>query len=265
MATMLYGRNIQALADYGIAELDIMGKKLGDLPYVSDEPYWSSSYFAFPSTSFIASGTNRALFSSKIGDATGQGSNWQLTYADTNVEVGSQFPRNQCFVGLSIGVDIMMFTSTGGVDVPGNQLTPDVLDQIAAAVSWSFKETGQIERKMGLLQHFPSGTGVYSTPGVSGAAASTAVHMIPGISSNGGQDSFTIPQAYPIVLRPLVNVEQKLNFERAIHVPASAITAISTATSDDIANVGLTGQVAYTTTNYLGIKLTMYGLRFNVE
>lgn len=240
MPAIIYGRNMAPVVNGGLSELEIGGRKLSDLEFISDEPYYSTGFFAVQalySLGNLAQGTYRQIFQGKVGDVNAQGSNWQLSYADTNNEVGSQFPRDQCFVALSVGLQINLFTSTGALSTTA--LTPQETDQIAAALSWSYKETGQIERKLGLGQHFPSGIGVYSTPAGAGGNATAATEN--GQASNGGPISMSTPLMIPIVVRPLVNVEQKLTLEREIVF-----------------------QTDYNASSlYIGAKVYMYGLRFN--
>lgn len=246
---------LAAFAREELAETDQSGNKVyKKLVYASQEPYWSTAWWLTGATGAITAGTNRQIFQNKVGDPAGsQGGNWQLSYADTNVEVGSQFPRDQCFVAWGASHEFAFYsldTVTGSAlrnvqYTAGSpvllQMSANDVAQVQASVSWTFEETGQIKRYLGLSENFPSGIGVYNTPVIQTIDSTNDATTAPvrGLSQNGGPLTSIQKWSTPMVLRPLVNTKQVLNFEKSVDLSnGSAI--------------------------YLGIKTTLFGTRFNI-
>ena len=254
----ILGSQLKALTDYGSIEL-APGKQVANSLYLSQEAYWSTAYFAMGAAASnintIAAGTFQNVFSGKIGDPTGtQGGNWRFSAADTNNSIGTQLPINQVFLATSAAISIgaVVSASAGTVGVPTRSLSPFEVDAVANSLYWTFLESGDRARNLGLACMYPSGTGVFTT-GISAAqnltAATTTIqtNAYAGESQNGGPQSGTCRLAVPIVLRPLRNYEQTLTFARAVTFCGAALGAQS-----DYANT------------YVSAQLKFYGFRFNV-
>lgn len=256
------------------------------LQFANQEPYWSTGYFTIPSGaattaagSALAAGTQRQIFQSKVGDAAGaQGGNWQFSYADTNNEVGTQFPRDQVFVAWGAGFEFALYTLGGSTSSPGAVCLRNVINitdtatnrecylidgdilQLANSLSWSVEEVGQIKRTYGLAVHFPSGTGVASTnpQRVNTSTTTEATTSLRGLAQNGGPNAPVTKLTVPLVLKPLVNVKHVLTMEKAVSIATSMASV-----ADNALTSGLTGPVLQTAA-YVGVKVTLFGVRFNV-
>lgn len=258
--TGIFGNQLKALVDYGSIEL-APGKNVANSLFLSQEPYWSTAYFGLPvdaaGINTITAGTFQNMFSGKIGDPSGtQGGNWRFTAADTNNSIGTALPINQVYLATSASISIGCVDSTG---VPVRSLSPFEVDGVSNSLYWTFMESGDRARNLGLACMYPSGTGVYSTgisasQGFLATGAPTAMQSFAtyGESQNGGPVSNTCRLAVPIVLRPLRNYEQTFTFARACTFAGSSLAGITSPFSDSAVDT------------YVYAKLELWGFRFNV-
>lgn len=254
------GANFKALADF--AEYEIApGRKVGATNfYIRQEPYYSTSFHLISTgdtgnmntASVILAGSAAAkqkLFQGKVGQTGTQGSNWALSWADTNNEMGTMFDSTQAFIGVAIGIEFNVHANTGALAPSANILHPTDMDQIVSSYTLSWQKIGGRKRSLGTADLFPSGTGVYQS-GLGGiqsvaiADGAQAVLSAPymGIPENGGPSSSTGVLSVPLIWQPTQTYAVEGTFERSVCFGDAALAQ-----------------------KYIGAKITVYGYRANLE
>lgn len=194
------------LRDFAQLPLSVAGKTiaLGDLVYASQEDRWSTSGFAITTTA-IAANSKQRFFQINIGEA-GQGFTVAATESETNNENGARFQGNEVYIATGCGFD---FYSTSGLS--SLQAVPisnaDDVTELAKQFYWTHKVGAGPERKIGSLDQWPYGGGVYSASAVQQTTAAATV--LSQAVSNGGPNCPIRKFAMPMVFPP--NIEVVLN------------------------------------------------------
>lgn len=261
------GANIRALAQFADYEI-ASGIKVKDAKfYIRQEPYWSSAFYQLQSTTagsisaapgiVAGQGTSSvSIFQSKVGQQ-GQGSNWALTFADTNNEMGTMFDATQAYIGTSLAVSLELVNYDGSPAITqagANVLHPSDVDQITSACSLLWSKIGGRKRRLGTIDLYPSGTGVYQSglgginPQTISAGAANATLPYFGIPENGGPSSQSGVLAIPMIFSPMQAYAIESSFDRTVIFGTQAWLTASN-------NAAL----------YLKVKYCLYGYRANLQ
>ena len=183
------------------------GVVVSDLAFASAEDRYSTAFIRLGTGVALPANSSVKLFQSNIG-ATGQGSPFALTVAETNNTNGDRQPSNQVYIATHFGFQIYAVQS-GATSISPMATYGDVY-KVAAGTSWNLTIGDGIKRTLGTVLEYPAGSGVDAQAAVSNATNSLAGNGIVQYPNNGwvGCSSRKLP--IPVIFPPNIQVDIEL-------------------------------------------------------